>query len=234
MTSPGNLRDINEDAFLNAPGRGLWAVADGMGGHDDGNVASEMIVQTLGGLVAAERGVVPVDRVQNALEEVNSRLYAKAGSADSSSTCGSTVAVMVADGGYCICLWAGDSRIYRLRDFLLTQLTRDHSEVEFLIAERGLSRDEAQRHPDANIVTRAIGGEEKISLELYRDRVKTRDRYLLCSDGLNKELSAEEIAQILSRGSCTDACRNLVQCALSRRCADNVTVVAVDFEETEQ
>lgn len=233
MTSAGNVREFNEDAYLDAPTIGLWAVADGMGGHEAGDVASQMIVQTLATLDAAEDTVTFLDQVRRSLQATNNRLFAMSGQGENRSTIGSTVAVMAARAGECICIWAGDSRVYRLRDFELRQLTTDHSEVEFLITERGLSRQEAEQHPDANVVTRAVGGDERLVLDTVRDTVQTRDRYLLCSDGLPRELSPSDIAQILSEGSCIDACQKLMQGALSGRCADNVTVVTVDFEELE-
>lgn len=232
LTNVGNRRDVNEDAYFNAPGRGIWAVADGMGGHDAGNLASQMTVQALEAIDPTNSAQAPGDQIAGALQAVNARLFAKSReNPDKVSTIGSTVAVLVATAGQGLCLWAGDSRIYRLRNFLLNQLTRDHSEVEFLIAERGLSRFEAEKHPDANVITRAVGAEDYLHLESSCGGIKSRDRYLLCSDGLTREVPAEEIAEILSRGSCIDACRDLVRCALSRRCSDNVTVVTVDFEE---
>ena len=233
MSGAGNVRDINEDAFLDAPNRGMWVVADGMGGHNAGNIASEMIVQTLDGLSAADLSGGSIDPVTEALQLVNSRLYAMSRDIEGSPTIGSTVAVMLVQQAKCILCWAGDSRIYRLRDFQLTQLTRDHSEVEFLVAERGLSRQDAERHPDANVILRAVGGQASLDLEVSTDSLKSRDRYLLCTDGLTRELDASEIAEIISRGSCIDACRNLMQRTLSGSARDNVTVIAVDFNETD-
>jgi serine/threonine protein phosphatase PrpC len=233
MTNVGNVRELNEDAYLDAPGIGLWAVADGMGGHHAGDVASQMIVRELGALDAADDAATLVDQLEHSLQAINQRLFTMSGEDGAPSIIGSTVAVMAAHGAECICLWAGDSRVYRLRNFELCQMTTDHSEVEFLIAERGLSRQDAERHPDANVITRAVGGDESLVLDTVRDTVRTRDRYLLCSDGLTRALSAPDIARVLSEGSCTDACRTLVGEALSGDCADNVTVVTVDFEELE-
>ena len=231
MSSTGNVRDINEDAYLDAPNRGMWAVADGMGGHDAGDVASGMIVQSLDELDTSQLTSASIDRIRDTLRAVNSHLYTMGSNLEGNSTIGSTVAVMLAQAGQCILCWAGDSRVYRLRDFRLTQLTRDHSEVEFLVAERGWSRQDAEQHPDSSVILRAVGGQAGLDLEVCAYPLKSRDRNLLCTDGLTRELEAAEIAQILSRGSCIDACRNLIQSALSRRCQDNVTVVAVDFEE---
>ena len=223
----GNVREVNEDAYLDAPNRGMWVVADGMGGHDAGNVASAMIVEALDALPAP----ATIEHVQDRLQSVNARLHAMTNKAEAGSIIGSTVAVMLAQSGQCILCWAGDSRVYRLRDFILTQLTRDHSEVEFLVAERGLSREDAEQHPDASVILRAVGGQASLDLEVCADSLKSRDRYLLCTDGLTGELDASDIAEILSRGSCMDACRNLIQRVLSRSGNDNVTVVVVDFEE---
>lgn len=231
MTHAGNSREYNEDAYLDAPGLGLWAVADGMGGHEAGDVASQMIVRSLADTDPAGDAAEFGDRLESSLHDINRRLIAMAAEDEMKVTIGSTVALLAVRDSQCICLWAGDSRVYRLRDFRLDQLTTDHSEVEFLIAERGLSRQDAERHPDANVITRAVGGTEQLDLDRIHAGVRNRDRYLLCSDGLTREMPAEDIASILSEGSCTDACRRLMQGALSGACPDNVTVVTVDFEE---
>ena len=231
MTNAGNVRDTNEDAFLNAPAAGIWAVADGMGGHDAGDVASRMVVAGLEGTRPSEHASVVVSQVRDSLEAANAQLFAMAGAGDETATIGTTVAVLVVHGDQYTCIWSGDSRVYRLRDLTLDQLTRDHSELEYLVAEHGMSRQDARSHTNANVINHAIGGAAELEIEMCFDSLKSRDRFLICSDGLTREVPGEEVALLLSRGSCTEACQNLMQRALVGRAPDNVTVVTVDFEE---
>ena len=142
---------------------------------------------------------------------------------------GSTVAALLVVDQYGVCLWAGDSRVYRCRDGQLEQLTRDHSHVEELIAEGGLLREEAENHPHANVITRAVGAGEELFLDVELHRLCNADRYLICSDGLYKEVSEAEIAEHMKYGDCVTICRTLVALALERGAHDNVTVVAIKF-----
>ncbi|MCZ6830241.1 MAG: protein phosphatase 2C domain-containing protein [Gammaproteobacteria bacterium] len=230
-TNVGNVRKINEDAILDLPQHGLWVVADGMGGHHAGDLASSSIVNALSQISVNDEQAQFVDLVEDHIKRVNYELYTLSKQGGSDSVIGSTVAALVALDGYGVCIWAGDSRVYRLRNFELEQLTVDHSEVEELIAEGALHRSKADGHPGENIITRAVGGEENLNLEMKLVPLKHGDRYLLCSDGLYKDVSADEIGKIMADGNTADVTRNLLACALSRRCADNVSVIAVDFEK---
>ena len=230
VTNVGNARKINEDAMLDLPERGLWVVADGMGGHQAGDVASSSIVQALSQIGEHDRPSKLVDEVEDRLIEVNKKLFDMSKSDGQSHVIGSTVAAVVALPAHCLCVWAGDSRVYRLRDFQLEQLTVDHSEVEELIAEGSLDRSEAAGYPGENVITRAVGGEEELVLELQLFPMQHKDRYMICSDGLYKDVETDEIREMMSDGSTADVCRKLLSCALSRRCLDNVSIVTMDFE----
>jgi protein phosphatase len=229
ITDPGNVREANEDAILDRPQSGLWVVADGMGGHEAGEVASGAIVAGLAQISDIEQPSAFVDTVEDCLIDVNRRLFAA--SSSQGKVMGSTVAAVLALPGYCLCMWAGDSRVYRLRNFELQELTTDHSEVEELIAEGSLAREDAEDYPGDNVITRAVGGEEDLYLEVKLFEMAHKDRYLLCSDGLYKDVEFHEIREILSDGDVTSACRRLIDCAKSRRCSDNVSVIGVDFEQ---
>ena len=228
ISDVGNVRKVNEDAILDRPGIGLWVVADGMGGHEAGDVASSSIVTALSTLGEYSRPRDFVDAVEDCIIDVNRRLY------DSSSVAGqimgSTVAAVLALPGYALCMWAGDSRVYRLRDFALEELTTDHSEVEELIAEGSLRREDADNYPGENVITRAVGGEPDLYLEVRLFELKHKDRYLVCSDGLYKDVSFKEIQSLLSDGAVTTSCQQLLNLAKSRRCSDNVSIIGVDFE----
>ena len=229
ITDVGNVRKINEDAILDRPQMGLWVVADGMGGHEAGDVASSSIVAALSKLEEHERPRAFVDAVEDCIIDVNRRLYDASTAAG--QIMGSTVAAVLALPGYALCMWAGDSRVYRLRDFALEELTTDHSEVEELIAEGSLRREDADNYPGENVITRAVGGEQDLYLEVRMFELKHKDRYLVCSDGLYKDISFKEIESILSDGAVTMACRKLLDLAKSRRCSDNVSIIGVDFEQ---
>ena len=228
-TDKGNVRDHNEDACLELPGRGVWVVADGMGGHQSGDLASQMVVDLVAQIGVHDKPSRLVDLVEDALMTANRRLYRKSLEGERPTVIGSTVAALLAIGGYAITVWAGDSRVYRLRGGVLEQVSRDHSEVEELIDQGVLSRATAEDHPAANVITRAVGGAEDLYLDLELLRLKNCDRFLLCSDGLYKELTEQEIAVLLADGDCQKACAQLLSTALSRECTDNVTALVVDF-----
>lgn len=231
VTNVGNVRKINEDSCLDLPSRGLWVVADGMGGHAAGDVASQMIVETLRQLPAVDKLSDFVDAVEDCLFDANRKLYDMSIAEAEQRVIGSTVSVLLAFDKHCICIWAGDSRVYRLRDGEFEQMTRDHSEVEEMIEQGLISVEAAAEHPSANIITRAVGGTQNLQLDLELYRLQSRDRFLICSDGLYKDLSDDEMRDYLSRGNCKQVCQGLVSTALERECADNVTVVAVEFDQ---
>jgi serine/threonine protein phosphatase PrpC len=227
-THVGRVRRHNEDAFLERPEIGLWAVADGMGGSSSGAHASNMIVQALKDISPASSLAQLVWETKSVLHEVNHQLLSDAADKGDGAMYGSTVVVLLAHGEEIACLWAGDSRLYRLRDGELRQLSRDHSEVQELVASGVLTAEEALRHPTANVVTRAIGAVADIDLEVAYDRSQAGDRYLMCSDGLSKMLRQSEIAVLLAEGPFEMATKTLIERALDRGGLDNVTVAVVE------
>jgi serine/threonine protein phosphatase PrpC len=231
MTNVGNVRKVNEDAFLDNSQKGVWVVADGMGGHDAGDVASSSVVRALSTIGEFDAPSKLVNEVEDRLIQVNRELFQMSQQGGHGRVIGTTVVAVLALPGHCLCIWAGDSRVYRLRNFTLEQITTDHSEVEELIAQGALERSEAAGYPGENVITRAVGGEEELMLEVRLFELQDKDRYLLCSDGLYKDVTFEEIGEIMSDGNTADVCQKLLACALSRRCADNVSVIAVDFEK---
>lgn len=230
VTSQGNVRKHNEDAVLDLPAAGLWAVADGMGGHNAGDVASRMIVEALCGITRRERPSDFLDDVEDRLCAVNDRLY-RASVAGESGMSGSTVAVLLAFGGYCLSVWAGDSRIYRSRSGVLSCITRDHSEAQAMMDE-GLDAAAAGRQAAQNVITRAVGGAQDLYLDLELRELKDRDRYLLCSDGLYKELADDRLQAHLAANDPEGATRALVKEALAGVCNDNVSAIVVQFSLT--
>lgn len=230
-SDPGRVRSVNEDACLDLAHIGLWAVADGMGGHDAGDVASRRIIDALGTVGWRPRLGELADAVEAQLEQVNAELLDLAGAEGEERVIGSTVAVLLALRRHGMCMWAGDSRIYRSRSGVLQRLTRDHSEFEDLLDQGLVNPEEAETHPSGNVITRAVGGSAELALDSVRVEIAGGDRFLLCSDGLYKELDESEIGECLLRGSARDACAALVDTALARGSRDNVTVVVVQFLE---
>jgi serine/threonine protein phosphatase PrpC len=230
LTHVGNVRSVNEDACLELPDCGLWAVADGMGGHDAGDVASQMIVDALRTVAPPRRFNEYVDDVEDRLMEVNRKLIAMAQGANA-STIGSTVVVLLTYANYCFCLWAGDSRLYRFRNGQLQQLTQDHSQIEELIEQGELRREEGETHPAANVITRAVGATRELFLDATMVKLEENDQFILCSDGLFKDVREMEIADVMNNTGLDTVCKALVDLALQRSGRDNVSVVCVRFNK---
>jgi serine/threonine protein phosphatase PrpC len=225
----GKVREANEDACIALPKSGVWAVADGMGGHRDGAFASHLIVETLSQVERKSALSGLVDDVEKRLCDVHEQLLQRA---NEQTVVGSTVAVLMIMQRHSVCLWAGDTRIYRLREDKLERLTQDHSYVEELVEDGRLSREDADQHPDANVITRAIGAGEALYLDARLDKVSPSDIYLICSDGLYKELREEEIAQEMKSTEPREICEKLMNRVLERDAHDNVSIVSVRLEES--
>lgn len=227
-TDQGRARKVNQDAFLDRPDLGLWAVADGMGGHSSGGMASRLIVERLDSIARPQLLGSGVEHVQNALADVNRRLVERAARLEG-DIIGSTIVALLAVGDHCAILWAGDSRAYRLRGGELTQLTLDHTQVQEMVDQGMLTPEQAGRHPLSNVLVRAVGGEVELELDRRVEPLRDGDRYLLCSDGLDKELSPARIAGILAAPEPAAAAQALVQSACDAGGRDNVTTLVVDF-----
>lgn len=226
LSHVGLVRPRNEDAFLDRPDLGLWAVADGMGGHEAGDLASARIVEALGQIAPPHGDLASfVSRVRTALTEVDRELRERAAMLGPGAVIGSTVVTLLAVGNRFACVWAGDSRLYRLRSGTLKQLTVDHSHVQDLVF-RGLLREEdAEGHPAAHIVTQAIGA-GGLGFGVVEGEVRAEDAFLLCSDGLNRVVRAADIARALASPP-QQAGADLVDTVLGRGAPDNVAVVIV-------
>lgn len=231
LTDKGCRRKHNEDAVVARPDTALWCVADGMGGHEAGDLASEMIVEALAELRPPDNLPDYIDQVNDSLEMLNRRLRDHSATEFGGRTMGSTVVVMLCRDDLGACLWAGDSRLYRWRRGELEQLSSDHSEVQKLVDSGVLSQDEADNHPNANVITRAVGGAPDLHMDVALLDALPGDRFLLCSDGLYNEVSFEEMAEALSKGDVEGAARTLMDQALDRNARDNVSVIVVEREQ---
>lgn len=228
MTVVGNKRKQNEDAMLNHPQAGVWVVADGMGGHFSGDIASRLIVDGISELESLESLESRTEQVCARLIKINQELARFASGIEEGCVVGSTVVVLLVKDSSCVVVWAGDSRLYRFRQGTLTQLTRDHTLVDELMLG-GLSRAQALQQAGANVITRAVGGHADLELDKLAFDAEPGDRYLLCSDGLDKELSDAEISSLMNDHSCQSIAENLITHALGNSGRDNITVVVAEF-----
>jgi serine/threonine protein phosphatase PrpC len=228
-THVGCVRTLNEDNFVDRPDSGLWAVADGMGGHDAGEVASGMLAQVLGHVDDRSTGYSFMDDVKSSIYDVNRQLIERAAESDG-AIIGSTVVVLLAYQGFFACLWAGDSRIYLLRDFDFVRLSRDHSVVQEMIDSGQLTLEEAKNYGRSNVITRAVGVAADLELELNHGKIVPGDRFLLCSDGLTGMIEDEEIRDIMLRYEPEAAAEWLMDTCLERGAKDNVTFVIVSVD----
>ncbi len=229
-TDTGKVRARNEDAFLDQPQQGLWVVADGMGGHQAGDLASRLIVESLAELPAGLDFEDRLDALRDCLHRLNRHL--SLGLTLTAETpdllVGSTVVALLAEGSRVACLWAGDSRCYLLRGRQLFQLSRDHSLLQQLVEERGMSPADAARQPGAHALTRAIGADEELQLDILELESLPGDVFLLCSDGLYQDLDHDLLTAALLRPSPQLALQRLFELALLGPARDNLSGVVIN------
>jgi protein phosphatase len=220
----GNRRESNEDSVLSRPDAGLWVVADGMGGHHAGDVASQAITDSLAGVAVEGSLADVVDQIEDALLCVNDQLRLHARSCCQGGTVGSTVVALVARDRVGVALWAGDSRLYRLRRGRLEQITRDHNPLADLL-ESGVITESDAEAADTNIITRAIGGQANLTLDVAVFDVAPEDTLLLCSDGLYRELDEQALVRALAGSELEQVAQDLLHRALAGHARDNVSLV---------
>lgn len=221
----GNVRQINEDAVLAQPQPLLLAVADGMGGHQAGDVASQLLVDNLEKLPSCENLPQRILRVNESILNSNQKILDYSAQQLDGQTVGSTVVAMLSEANQASCLWAGDSRVYRLRGDTLEQLTQDHSYVSDLIESGLLQPQDAYQHPSSNIITRSVGVEPKLTLDQIDFEVNPQDTYLLCSDGLYSEVAEHEMKQAMQAYDIYRGSNWLLNLCLGRAAKDNISFV---------
>ena len=223
-THIGHIRRVNEDALFVNEAEGLWLVADGIGGHGNGDKASAAVVEHV-------ESYCQRNSVDESLADITSRLR------QAHQTCrnmagagvpGTTVAALIIFQSKAILIWAGDSRIYRLRGGELTLLTEDHNLAQERYRRGELSREGAQRLKSANVLTRAVGVHQDLHLDADVTEVEAGDRFLVCTDGLYKELPLEKIQSMLGVSFSEHILTALIEEALQRGGRDNITGIVVD------
>jgi len=224
-TNVGTVREVNEDSILLKPEIGLWAVADGMGGYEAGDVASNMIIEALNDSEYKAPFSDIVDTIEDSLIDANNKILEYADIMLDQQTMGSTVVSLIIRGRVGACLWAGDSRLYRYRNGELQQISQDHSQVEELIQQGFLKEEDAENHPDANVITRAIGASEDIYIDINVFSTQIGDTFLLCSDGLHNSVDVNDIINCLNEQNVEQSVNKLLAKALENNASDNVSLI---------
>jgi serine/threonine protein phosphatase PrpC len=228
LTDVGREREGNEDSFLALPP--LFVVADGMGGAEAGEVASQTAVETFEEAAAA--GGLP-DSLEATVEEANARIHAMAEEDRSRAGMGCTVTASVVAGGRLAVAHVGDSRLYRLRGDAFEQLTDDHSLVGGLVRLGQLTPQEAEEHPQRSVILRAVGVEPTVEVDVFHHEIEPDDVYLGCSDGLTGMVRDEVIAETLRMFSgLTEAAEMLIELANAAGGRDNITAVLFRIGQT--
>lgn len=229
ITDPGLVRDHNEDhfAFLDLGTRTLFVVADGMGGHDAGEMASTLAVKAACSEVrdGAARGTDPRALVERAVQRANTEVKREA--SRTGSNMGTTLSVALVSEGIAYIGSVGDSRVYWIENGSIAQITEDHSVVAKLVAAGQLTKEEARNHPRSNLLYRTIGNDDKVTVNTYRKELTRGGTLLLCTDGLWGEVGDEEIRMICGDEDTDLICARLVQKADANGGKDNITAIVV-------
>ena len=226
-THVGLVRAHNEDAVLSMPDDQIWAVADGMGGHAAGDVASQIVAEHVMSVAGHPDATIRMQALRQAILNAHTEIRAEAARRNV-STIGTTIVAFMVANGHFVCFWVGDSRLYRLNDDRIEMLTSDHSVVGHLVAAGKLSWDEAEHHPNSNQIERAVGIGDVLEIDKIRGTIAPGDRFLICSDGLTKYLGFDALKDVLAEEPIETAPARLVDLALAGGGADNVSVIVVD------
>jgi serine/threonine protein phosphatase PrpC len=226
-THVGKVRDHNEDNLLTRPEIGIWAVADGMGGHDAGDLASTIVIDALQSIEPARSAAELLARCEGGVVNANATLIEIG--RRRGATIGTTVAVLLTHDAHFACVWSGDSRIYLVRNAAISLQSRDHTVVQDLVTAGQLSPAEARNAPGRNVITRAIGIGDDPELEIRDGALRAGDVFVLCSDGLTAHVEDGEILEQVISAPAQQACDALIELTLSRGAVDNVTIVVVRY-----
>ena len=235
ITDIGRVRPINEDSYcLPQPGEQFCAVADGMGGHNAGEVASAMAVDTFAGCMRAafRRNA---SAIRNAVECANEAVFEEAGRDDRKSGMGTTFTALCQDGDTVHIAHVGDSRAYLIRNGAIMRVTMDHTLVEEMVMQGLITPSEARNHPKRNYITRALGTARSVEVDLVQLGIRSDDVYLLCSDGLSGHVEERKMLSVtLSEAGWQQKLEKLVQIALENGGTDNITAMYVTFKEEDE
>jgi protein phosphatase len=227
-THIGKVRQYNEDSYTARPEVGIWAVADGMGGHESGDLASHTVIDALETIHAPHSAHDLLSLCEERIFDANARLK-EIGRQRGGVIIGTTVTVLLTFDSYFACVWSGDSRIYMVRHGEITQLSRDHTEVQHLLMNGVITPEEARTWPAGNVITHAIGVADIPELEMTSGPLNAGDVFVMCSDGLTQHVEDHEILRCVSASTSQQACERLIVLTLERGAVDNVTVIVVRY-----
>lgn len=233
MTDVGQVRKVNQDYLYtsenpvgNLPN--LFIVADGMGGHNAGDFASRFTVENVVEAVKSSKETEKVAIIRDAIEQTNSKLIEKAGENEELAGMGTTIVVCTIEGNQACIANVGDSRLYLLGDGI-KQITKDHSLVEEMVRMGELEPENARLHPNKNIITRAIGAGDEVSVDFFTIPIERGNRILMCSDGLTNMVEDEQIRLIIDRQQdLVDGVQQLIACANQNGGKDNIAVILIE------
>ena len=242
-TDVGRKRTLNEDAYLVDDEIGLYLVADGMGGHAAGEVASAEAVSTAYGMVKQAQPTLakleaPLDEAQmraakrlmeSAIQAATYMVYTLAELDREKSGMGTTITGLLVLGDHAVTAQVGDSRIYQIRQGAAQQITEDHTLIAYQLREGLITAEEARRSPHKNVITRAVGNRDYVQVDTNIVALERGDAYLVCSDGLHGYLRAAEIPEIVARGGLV-AVDRLIELANERGGKDNITAILVEID----
>ncbi len=240
LTDVGRRREVNEDAFLCNDELGLWVVADGMGGHAAGEVASGEAIDTIYGMVARGRRTLDLTGdfspekaraasrlLEGSVQAATYMVYALGELDSTKSGMGTTISAMFSVGEHAITAQVGDSRIYQIRDATAVQLTEDHTLIAWQLKQGLISEEEAKKSRHRNVITRAVGNRDYVQVDTGVVELELGDQFLLCSDGLHGYLKDEEIPELAATGG-QESVRQLIDLANRRGGKDNITAILVE------
>ena len=229
VTHTGKVRDRNEDAILLLEEESLWLVADGMGGHESGDFASNTITRNLGLFKQQKNLEDSILLIEENLMNSNAIIREKSGKMGKNATIGSTVVCVYIWQKYLFVFWAGDSRLYRFRKGTLDRLTDDHSYVEELVRMGKIESKDAENHPAANVVLKAVGIDDELCLDFDYVEIEKNDIFILCSDGLYKDLEISKIASIIdgNKNDMAVLTETLLSHSLSAGGTDNTSIITI-------
>lgn len=229
LTDVGKVRANNQDALIVCDEAMLYGVADGMGGHNGGETAS---AGARDGLIAALKGKTPAPEVlRDGVVQVNAALFQQQAADDRLTGMGTTLSVLWMNAHHAFLAHVGDSRIYRFRDGHLEQLTDDHSLVGELVRAGYITAEQAENHPNKNVILRAVGTEASINVDLATEGRKPGDIWLICSDGLHGMVSDSRMEALLTEHPAEECASLLMDAALQAGGRDNISVVLVQDGE---
>jgi serine/threonine protein phosphatase PrpC len=232
ITDIGMKRKVNQDAFLIDEEAGLFLVADGMGGHRGGEVASQLAVQVIQEFCLANSKLPPAERLNQAINASCERIFNKSAQNEELQGMGTTILALLVENGEACLGQVGDSRGYLMAAGKLWQITEDHSLLNEELRSGRLGANQIQSYQFKNVITRSVGYENKVSVDVYRRVLKPGDIFLLCTDGLSGLVAVEELEVEIRKNGIEQGLKNLINLANSRGGDDNITALACQIGTT--